>query len=165
MKIFLDTEFIEDGKTIELVSIGLVREDGKTYYAEVIESIPLWEHADPWIKENVLSHLLSNNTKEYVPELKTRERIAKEIIEFVGKSPEFWAYYADYDWVALCQLYGRMIYLPSEFPMFCMDLKQTAVELGNPKLPPQIGTEHNALEDALWNKEIYEFLNNYKNKG
>ena len=27
-KIFLDTEFIENGKTIELVSIGLVKENG-----------------------------------------------------------------------------------------------------------------------------------------
>ena len=28
MKFFYDTEFIEDGHTIDLVSIGIVREDG-----------------------------------------------------------------------------------------------------------------------------------------
>lgn len=27
MKIWFDTEFIEDGKTIDLISIGMVRED------------------------------------------------------------------------------------------------------------------------------------------
>lgn len=29
MKYWLDTEFIEDGKTIDLVSIGIVSEDGR----------------------------------------------------------------------------------------------------------------------------------------
>ena len=33
MKYFYDTEFIEDGSTIELVSIGIVAEDGREYYA------------------------------------------------------------------------------------------------------------------------------------
>ena len=38
MKIFFDTEFIEDGKTIDLLSIGAVRDDGETYYAEPAEA-------------------------------------------------------------------------------------------------------------------------------
>ena len=33
MKYFYDTEFIEDGSTIELISIGVVAEDGREYYA------------------------------------------------------------------------------------------------------------------------------------
>lgn len=33
MKFFYDTEFIEDGKTIDLISIGIVAEDGLEYYA------------------------------------------------------------------------------------------------------------------------------------
>lgn len=33
MKIFYDTEFVDDGETIELVSIGMVAEDGREYYA------------------------------------------------------------------------------------------------------------------------------------
>jgi hypothetical protein len=32
MKYFLDTEFIEDGKTIDLISIALVAEDGREIY-------------------------------------------------------------------------------------------------------------------------------------
>ena len=40
MKIFFDTEFIEDGKTIELLSIGLVREDGKIRWTAEIEIAP-----------------------------------------------------------------------------------------------------------------------------
>jgi hypothetical protein len=34
--------------------------------------------------------------------------------------------------------------------MFALDVKQLAVSLGNPKLPEQTSTEHNALEDARW---------------
>ena len=33
MRYFYDTEFIEDGSTIELVSIGIVAEDGREFYA------------------------------------------------------------------------------------------------------------------------------------
>lgn len=33
MKYFFDTEFHEDGRTIDLISIGIVAEDGREYYA------------------------------------------------------------------------------------------------------------------------------------
>lgn len=147
MKIWLDTEFIEDGKTIDLVSIGMVREDGATYYAETNDYIP--GKADEWVKENVLAHLHRGDA------IKPRDVIAREIIEFAGENPEFWAYYADYDWVVLCQLFGRMVDLPEGWPMFCRDIKQWCVDLGNPKLPTQSSTEHHALEDARWNREAW----------
>src|SRR6218665_1917732 len=144
MKIFFDTEFIEDGRTIELLSIGMDREDGKTYYAEVADNIYLWDKADPWVQENVIAHLKSNNTADFVPELKTKAAIRLDLLKFVGENPEFWAYYADYDWVVLCQLFGRMIDLPKGWPMFCMDIKQLAVNKGftsSAGLPVQTGTE------------------------
>lgn len=158
MKIFFDTEFYENGSTIELISIGIIREDGKRYYAETNNSHVLCLR-DNWLIENVKPHLFLPNV-----DLKSKEEIAIDIIEFVGKSPEFWGYFADYDWVVLCQLYGRMIDLPTGWPMFCMDLKQLAITKGfvnSNGLPSQNdGPEHNALADAIWNKEIYEFLEN-----
>ena len=33
MRYFYDTEFIENGRTIELISIGVVAEDGREFYA------------------------------------------------------------------------------------------------------------------------------------
>lgn len=148
MRIWFDTEFIEDGKTIDLLSIGMVREDGAVLYAESAEA----DHsrADEWVRKNVLVHLSGQS--------EPRAQIAKYILEFVGPEPEFWAYYADYDWVALCQLYGRMIDLPKGWPMFCRDIKQKAMDLGNPQLPQQEGIKHDALADALWNKQAWEFL-------
>lgn len=148
MKIWFDTEFIEDGRTIDLVSIGMVREDGDTLYFECGDYRPA--KASQWVKDNVLVHLTGN----YTP----RDLIAKAIIEFAGENPEFWAYYADYDWVALCQLYGTMMHLPEGWPMYCRDVKQLCDDLGNPDLPKQTSAEHHALADAKWTKDAYEFL-------
>jgi hypothetical protein len=152
MRIFFDTEFIEDGVTIDPISIGLVREDGKTYYAEVAETD--LGRANDWVKENVIPNLRGGNA------LKPKHVIRDEIIQFVTGEPEFWAYYCSYDWVMLCQIFGAMIDLPKGWPMFCRDIKQLACDKGDPPLPPQITTEHHALNDALWTKDAYEFLTN-----
>lgn len=148
MRIWFDTEFIEDGRTIGLLSIGMVREDGATYYAEPQETDR--DRACDWVRANVLPHL-------HGP-VRPVANIAAEIVEFAGPSPEFWAYYADYDWVALCQLYGRMIDLPSGWPMYCRDVQQVRDEIGARFIPPMEGREHNALDDALWTRQAHEFL-------
>lgn len=148
MKIWFDTEFIEDGKTIDLISIGMVSEDGRMLYLENADCDR--SRASDWVKENVFPKLTG-----YVW---PRWMIANFVRDFAGTSPEFWAYYADYDWVALCQLYGTMMDLPKGWPMFCLDLKQMAHVMGNPKLPEQAAGEHNALDDALWTKSAWEFL-------
>lgn len=151
MKIFFDTEFLEDGKTIELISIGMVREDGQTLYLENAEFD--WEICkDSWLVDNVLPSL------SRIPDvLRTRKQITNEILEFVGNKPEFWGWFADYDWVVLCQLFGRMIDLPIGWPMYCRDLKQITDEY-DIILPKQISVEHNALNDALWTKESYKHI-------
>ena len=151
MKYWFDTEFIEDGKTIDLMSIGIVAEDGRTFYVEC-EECDL-SRASEWVKQNVIPHL----TGDTMP----RSVIAKKIQAFMGEKPEIWAYYADYDWVALCQLYGTMMELPKGWPMYCRDLKQWCDQLGNPRLPEQGKGEHHALADAQWTKHAWEFLHNY----
>jgi hypothetical protein len=149
---FLDTEFIEDGTTIDLISIGVVCDDGREFYAEAADVD--WSKADQWVLDNVKPHLLGG------PCVMDRKQIAADLVEWVaqGDKPEFWGYYADCDWVVLCRQYGRMIDLPDGWPMFCMDIKQLAVSLGDPKLPEQTSTEHNALEDARWNQVAWTFL-------
>ena len=150
MKYFYDTEFIEDGKTIDLISIGIVCEDGLTYYAISNEFDA--SKASEWVKENVLAKLTSQGWK-------SRASIRDEILAFVGQDiPELWAYYADYDHVALCQLFGTMMNLPKDWPMYTRDVKQLCDSLGNPKLPEQGKDEHDALADAKWTKSAYEFL-------
>lgn len=145
MRIFFDTEFIEDGRTIDLLSIGMVREDGETYYAEPVETDR--SRASEWVRENVLPYLNGP--------MKTRERIADEVIAFAGDAPEFWAWYADYDWVALCQLFGTMMDLPIGWPMFCRDYRQVTSGESLPKQDKQDGPEHHALSDARWLARVY----------
>lgn len=149
MKIWFDTEFFENGRIIDLISIGLVREDGATYYAETEISRQLADRTD-WLRHNVLPHLTGKQ--------RIRAYIAKEIVAFAGERPEFWAYYADYDWVVLCQLFGTMMDLPKEWPMFCLDVKQLCHFKGNPELPKQTSTEHHALADAEWTRHAWNYL-------
>jgi hypothetical protein len=121
---------------------------------------------------------------------KTNNEIAEEIKYFCGPDfingrnytvPEFYAYYADYDWVVFCWIFGKMIDLPKGFPWYCRDLKQNfdvlaehlntersfftpkqwveMVKEVHPDYPKQTN-EHNALDDARWNKALHNFLNN-----
>jgi hypothetical protein len=155
MRYFLDTEFMESGphRPIDLISIGIVAEDGREYYAVSAEFNP--ESATDWLKANVLPHLQGERRIGL-------RGIAGDILTFCDPTlhgkPEFWGYYADYDWVVFCQVFGTMMDLPKGWPMYCRDLKQLCDALGNPKLPKQDSTEHNALNDARWNKTAYEFL-------
>ena len=170
VKYFFDTEFIEDGKTIDLLSIGIVAEDGRELYAEVDQRDVDHERADPWVKKHVIAHLWhrQKDKTEFngwtrdggIGGLLRRSEIAREVRVFVGvsvTSPEFWAYYADYDWVVLCQLFGRMIDLPKGWPMYCRDVKQLCDSLGTPQLPEPTN-EHHALADARWVKQAHAFL-------
>ncbi len=144
VRIWFDTEFIEDGKTIDLISIGLIREDGRTYYAESAECA--LSKACPWVEANVFPHLTG--------ERKNKGRIAQDIRDFAGDDPEFWAWFGSYDWVSLCQLYGRMIDLPPGWPMFVRDLRQLAD--GTPwRAREQRTTKHHALNDAVWTMEAH----------
>lgn len=151
-KIWFDTEFIEDGKTIDLISIGLVREDGAELYLESADCN--WRKASEWVLHNVHPHLSGEQTP--------RGEIAEKVRAFAGEKPEFWAYYADYDWVVLCQLYGTMMELPKGWPMYCRDLKQTMDDLAPGYRFQKQTTEHHALADARWVRGTWQELEEIK---
>lgn len=157
MRWYLDTEFNEDGKTIELISIALVSEYGHEYYAHSADYDV--GACNEWVRRNVLPFVAS------VPPI-PRSQIAADILRLVihaeagpEGNPEFWAYFADYDWVALCQLYGPMVDLPSRFPKYCRDLKQLMDELGVKRsdLAENPGA-HDALVDARWARDSHQRL-------
>ena len=56
MKYWIDTEFIAKPFTLDLVSIGLVAEDGREFYAESSEVD--WSKASPWMLKNVRLDIL-----------------------------------------------------------------------------------------------------------
>lgn len=162
MRVFLDTEFVEDGKTIYLISVGLVREDGRTYYAQAIDWHPA--KASAWVVENVFPHLQMcgagtieaalaahrnrGSCSSFCP-WRSAGEMQRQIVQFCGERPEFWADHAAYDWVALCQIFGRMADLPKGFPMFCLDVQQLRAHLSPPPAwPKHPGKPHFALDDA-----------------
>lgn len=182
MKFFLDTEFIEDGKTIDLISLGVVSEDGKEFYVQNLDCD--FSRASEWVRRNVLMQLPEFDIGPWKPAPKLdaylrngvwlrHDEIGTKFLNFIHSAspynyertkhekPEFWGWYSDYDWVVVAQLFGPMVLLPKEFPQFCMDIKQMAVMQGNPNVKEAVPLPegvHNALEDAKWNKKVYEWL-------
>lgn len=153
MRFFIDTEFNERRDAIDLISIAIVAEDGREFYA--VNRDCAFDKSSDWVHEHVLPKLPPKNT--WI----TREEIARRVVEFVGDKPEFWAYYADYDWVVFCWLFGSMIYLPEHFPKYCLDLKQVMHErrIDRCLLPNQPnGSEHDALADARWVRDAWQAM-------
>lgn len=175
MRYFLDCEFIEDGSTIDLLSMAMVAEDGRELY-QCNQDAKL-DRADEWVIWNVYPYIpvkhgcngwwwnarkinvdnRSDANSLVIPHYEIRDRVKA----FIGEDPNpcIIAYYADYDWVAFCQLFGRMVDLPAGYPKYCRDLKQLLDQCGNPKFPDIIpAVEHHALNDAKWTKAVYDRL-------
>lgn len=181
MKYFFDTEFIESSKrkTIDLISIGIVAEDGREYYAISTEFDA--SLASEWVVENVLSKLPPrpgfSTLIQYPAKVpvegvtgigawKSRAKIKQELLDFIipdKNGIEFWAGWADYDWVVFCWLFGNMIDLPKGYPFYCNDVIQWKNQLGlkRESLPEKPKDAHNALADARWVKEAYDVLKRY----
>lgn len=174
MKLFYDCEFLENGRTIELISIGMVREDGKTLYLVNRDMPKRRIRKHKWLMENVVPglpwpHGDRRNTMpkswlfDYTdPLVKRRATIADEVRLFIQATPdvELWASYGAYDHVCLAQLWGPMIDLPEGVPMFTCDLEQERARLGVAweDLPKQQDGVHNALADARHNLEVARYL-------
>jgi hypothetical protein len=148
---FYDCEFIEDGRTVDLVSIGVVDEFGREFYAVSTQFDD--SRAVPWVRRNVLDKLPSPSD----PAWRSRDRIRDDLYEFLiepvkgrDEQIELWAWYAAYDHVALAQLWGAMPALPREIPRFTKDLRQLWDDQDRPPLPGAQG-RHDALVDAKHN--------------
>lgn len=166
----IDCEFSERGPDypIELISIALVSDDGREYYAANQAAHPhcpgIAQTCPSWVKTHVIPFLPAPDS----PEWKTRTQIKADIIDLVtanSERPEFWGYYADYDWVIFAQLFGTMIDLPPGWPMFCRDLKQHMEEYrvsaqDMPPDPPGF-IEHHALHDARKQMAWLNFVNRF----
>lgn len=153
MRYYLDTEFIDDGHAIDLISIGIVCEDGREYYAQSCEFDPY--KASPWVASNVIAHLaMCYGNERYQPHTilesrivhnqgkcdlyevcdlpegccpwRTREQIRDEVQAFIDAGqgkPEIYTWCGSYDHIALCQLFGPMMSLPEGWPHHIYDLQ------------------------------------------
>lgn len=157
MRYFYDTEFHEDGKTIELISIGIVASDGREFYAEVDLPAAAWSriYEHEWLVANVVPYL-SGPTHTHI-------ELQDDIRRFItGNNPEFWAYMGAYDWVVLNQLYGPMVDHPKKWPFYSNDIAQLCLHHGinHRDLPKQTTVKHNSMSDARWVQDSYNWVMN-----
>lgn len=170
---FYDCEFIDDGVTIDLVSIGITCEDGREFYAVSSEFSVAKLHANSWLVENVRPSLPQRAERDGCrcicrwhldrdhPDVRSRAQIARAVRDFLlsgASKPELWAWYGAYDHVVLAQLWGRMIDLPDGIPMWTNDLQQEVVRLVDPQIPEQAEGLHNALADARHLRSTFDLL-------
>ena len=173
-RVFYDFEFLEDGETIRPISIGMCDNDGDEYYA-VFRTAP-WKEIGKheFLMREVVPHLprIHGDRRNHVsgrknplaidfdhPSVKSRDDIQREVAHYLLDSrhpvDELWADYAAYDHVALAHLLGpRMAEMPEGVPWFTNDLQQLWRSAGKPE-KPKCGTEHNALCDARYDRELW----------
>jgi hypothetical protein len=137
--VFYDTEFLENGSTIELISFGMVDETGREYYAVNADASPTIPNE--WLMANVVPSLpiIDSHSRNLIhfdhssTLVKSKQLIANEVREFLfgcDSPPELWADWAAYDHVVYAQLFGRMIDLPKGLPEWTHEFHQLWESLG-----------------------------------
>lgn len=148
-KKFLGIKYGETKPTIDLISIGIKCDSGRTLYmvSKDFNFDAAWK--DEWVRENVLQQIFGElsekepwdtnrfrfnrrNCKFLVNKYgSTNEEIKESILELIegDEDVKLYGYYSDYDHVVLSQLFGRMVDLPSNMPMYTTDLKQMLDEV------------------------------------
>lgn len=177
MRYFIDTEFEFDARkqTVLPISIGMVCENGREFYAQDLEYDNKW--TPDWIRANVLSRLDyfsyyrdSWDRNPFPGQITTPDKdiraadaiwkplhgIKDGIFNFIGDdTPEFWGDYAAFDYVVLSIIMGGFDRWPEGWPMFVHDLQQTP-EGRAASDATQSEILHNALCDARAVKQAFE---------
>ena len=187
MKIFFDTEFTGLHKNTTLISIGLISEDERCFYAELTDYKRTLPDADNWnwIEENVIANLYkskSENDRQYISNyhIGTKKDIALALGNWFSQfnEVELVSDVCHYDMVLLIDLFGTAFDLPKNVSASCYDINQDIARQYKisqseafDKSREQIlwdrwkdsavsGDKHNALYDAKVIRELYQILNN-----
>jgi hypothetical protein len=179
VKVFFDTEFTGLHQNTTLISIGMVAEDGRTFYAEC-NDYSLGQ-VDEWLLDNVIANLRWTRQGgqapawEDMPEGDIREgniwmwgsaqAVGRSLAAWlsVHDQVEIWSDCYAYDWVLFCDLFGGALNIPDCVYYIPFDLATLLKVKG---IDPDInreeyaglsgGSKHNALADALVIKACYE---------
>lgn len=182
MKIFYDFEYLDDGRVIEPISIGMIAEDGREYYAVFTAVGGGALHAricrHDWLMTYVVPQLplapgesLKRPNARFAggfridrthPDVKSATTIKAEVRKFLkdAQPVQLWGYYASHDYVLLTQLFGPMVQRPDVIPGFTHDIAQLCAQMGYPesRLPEPPESLHNALTDARWCRDAWTAL-------
>jgi len=168
-RFFYDFEFMEEPGFLEMISIGIVDESGEREFYAINLDADI-DRANDWVKQNVLSKIppvWDFGPPPGVPAYR-RDKFREKVFEFLrpsdGDPIELWGYYADFDHVLMCWIFGRMVDLPGGMPWYTLDIKQEMIRIGVDRsdMPPDPKGEHDALVDARWNREAWKRLQETK---
>lgn len=173
MNIFFDTEFTGLHQRTTLISVGLVSEDDRTFYAEFNDYDP--SQLNDWLYENVLPYLQFWNIQATNPPLNLEQHIMKSdrvaIAATLAKwlaqfdEVEMWADCPAYDWVLFGDLFGGSLNVPQNIASYVLDVATLFKSLG---MAPDTDRKafaglsamhlHNALDDAKLAKACHRKL-------
>jgi len=164
MKLFFDTEFTGLHQNTTLISIGIVAEDGREFYAELTDYDK--SQIDDWIERNVISNLFR---KQAV----STEWLRTDIERFIEPydKVEMWSDCLAYDWVLFNNIWSHAFKLPKKIYYIPFDictlmkLKSVDPDVNREEFSDKLwGDErkHNALHDAKVIKACYEKLSEMK---
>jgi hypothetical protein len=171
MRVFMDTEFTGLRKDTDLISLALIAEDGRAFYAE-FNNIDFLSQ-DAWIKENVYPGLRFQFTKS-MPRLdpdyhaccgypyEVKAYLEEWLMQF--DQVEIWSDCLAYDWVLFCELFGGAMAIPANVYYIPFDIctlfKMRGIDpdINREEFAGLTGQKHNALHDAKVIKACYEKL-------
>ena len=179
MKIFFDTEFSGLHKNTTLISIGLIDENGRTFYAEFSDYDE--SQCDDWIKENVINNLKLGTYEHFSISQENTEVYGNK--NFISKHLNNWLSEYDYvelvsdcchyDMVLFIDIFGGAFDIPKNVNPACHDINQDLAKrfmitereafdvsreaLLKARVDSRIieGDKHNSLYDAKVIKELY----------
>jgi len=173
MKYFLDFEFIHKYRQLSPISVGIVSEDDREFYA-VYEDMPTADiAADDWIMKNVMSSIIHRTFTTSYPtgkvyldffvedfEAADHDSIRRGILDFIGDDPdvEIWVSAGGFDFTCFSMTLGTFENIPRNIPHFFMDLNQLWRTHKIDGVPRQAAGLHNALADAHHNKVRYDYM-------
>lgn len=181
-KLFFDTEFTGLHQRTTLISIGIVSECGKKFYAEFTDYDKT--QLDDWLKENVIKNLLYDELNTHIGAevlfgsetdismMANTERVRAELTRWLSQfeQVEFWSDCLSYDWVLFNQIYGHAFNIPKNIYYIPFDICTLFKDKG---IDPDINREeyaygkfrsikkaakHNAQWDAIVIRDCYKRL-------
>jgi len=168
-KLFFDTEFTGLHKHTTLISIGIVAENGRTFYVELTDYDKL--QVDDWLQNNVIANLIFTDNSHWsiahaLNGWDVKGRMSKGILKFeLGlwlsqfESVEMWSDCLSYDWVLFNDIFGtafdipnNVYYIPFDictlFKAKGIDPDISREEFAGFKIEHSKGKKHNAYWDA-----------------
>jgi len=182
MKIFMDCEFTGLHQYTTLISIGLITEDGETFYAELTDYDK--DQVDEWLQKNVIENLLfkapkKGEDKHYIAsrsednpkgqslydgyslelqgnKVEIEHHLKKWLSQF--SEVEIWSDCLSYDWMLFCQIFGHAFNIPENVYYIPFDIC-TLMKMKN--IDPDcnreefVGVKNDASKhNALWDAKI-----------